>query len=221
MKRLWLIPVFMALLLSVFSCRQADAKIIQEHVFLAAAGDTDKIILEKLKDAIPGALPVSASVRIEPRQEIPAAAFDPSRGQYDARAIIDAVSERTTLALSNERMLVVVDVDLYAEGHEYIFGLADPKTGICVVSTARLRNEFYSRKPDNRLLVERLLKESLYELALSWKRPVCENPKCVIFSSRTLADIDRQRASFCYKCRVGIETKDNGVTLLDAVKFKK
>ena len=220
MKRLSRIFALLALIAPPFLASGAEAKIVDERVFLIGAGNVDKPVLERLKESLPGSLPMSARVDIGRPLRIPAAAYDPARQQYNAQAIVDDAAGKFRLALTNERALVVVDVDLYMPGLNFVFGLADAKKGVGVISLARLRNEFYGLKPDNRLLFARALKEAVRELGHSWGLSHCPNKPCVMYSSNTLRETDGKRDTFCYNCRILLD-KRGGETLSDIVKKKR
>ncbi|TAK07877.1 MAG: hypothetical protein EPO39_05635 [Candidatus Manganitrophaceae bacterium] len=66
-----------------------------------------------------------------------------------------------------ERVLGVVAVDLYAADQNFIFGEADPREGVAVISVARLEPEWDGLPPDETLFHRRLLKE----VALDWSTP--------------------------------------------------
>jgi archaemetzincin len=197
-------------ILAAFLAGAAEARVIEECVYLVPAGKVDKKVLEKLKEKLPGSFPMTMKAVFDPQREIAQAAYDPSRRQYSARAIIDDISRQINLAIVNERALIVTEADLYEPDLNFVFGLADAKKGICIISLARLKNEFYGLKPDEKLLYARALKEAAHELAHSWKLEHCPNPKCAMFFSNSLADTDRKRDSFCYKCRIALENR-NGV----------
>jgi archaemetzincin len=202
------VSVFMAAALSIsfqFFPNSGEAKVIEECIYLVPAGKIDKKVLEKLKEKLPGVFPMSVKVVIDTQKEIPQAAYDTSRKQYNAQTLLDDISQRITLTLVNERALVVTDVDLYMPDLNFIFGLADAKKGICIISLARLA-------PDGseEILYERALKEAAHELGHSWNIPHCPSPKCIMFFSNSLADTDKKRESFCYKCRIGLENRSGG-----------
>ena len=201
-RSLFLITLLMALSLLPFS---GEAKVIEECIYLVPAGNVDKKVLEKLKDKLPGVFPMTVKVMIDQSKDIPQAAYDPLRKQYSAQAILDDISQRITLTLINERALIVTDVDLYAPDLNFVFGLADAKKGIGIISIARLKTD-----GNVAILYERALKEAAHELGHSWNIPHCPSPKCIMFFSGSLADTDKKRDSFCYKCQIGLENRSGG-----------
>jgi len=50
-------------------------------------------------------------------------------------------------------------------------------------------------------LQERALKEAVHELGHLLGLPHCDNPRCIMFFSNTLADTDRKGPGFCPACR--------------------
>ena len=132
-----------------------------------------------------------------PQMEEPRYAFDPSRGQYLGRLILQRISARRS---PSEKKLGITSVDLYAPGLNFIFGEADPLNGVAVISICRLRQEFYGLPPDEKLLGERILKEAVHELGHTWGLGHCSDSRCVMFFSNSLLDTDRKSARFCSKC---------------------
>lgn len=201
--------IFIILLLIplALSPSRSEAKVIEEHIYLVPAGAVDKKIIEKIKRSLPAFLPMSVRVEIETRQNIPQAAYDPSRKTYNAKAILDDILRQVTITTVNERALVIVDVDLYATALNFVFGLADAKNGICIISLSRLKNEFYGLKPDDKLFLGRVLKEATDELGHSWGLQDCSNPKCIMCFSNSLSATDGKKDKFCHDCQKQLRSR--------------
>lgn len=167
----------------------AEAKVVDEHVYIVPMGKVDKKILENLKSDLPGKWPNPMDVEIFPEEAIPETALNPSSGQYEANTILYDIARRITIVPSTERVLIVTDVDLYAPELNFVFGLADEKKGFSIISVARLE-----------LRRDRILKEALHEVAHARGIAHCSDPRCVMFFSNTLADTDRKKAAFCHEC---------------------
>ena len=191
--------ILLAAVLISFSI-PASAKVMDERIYLIPAGKIDRKVLEDLKERIPGLLPISAGVAIDPGQELSSEGYDTSRKQYSAEMALAHIAARTTIDTSNECVLIITDADLYTQGSDQTFGFADAKKVMSVLSLARLKNEFYGLKPDERSLHDRVLKEALYGLGRSWGLGDCKNPRCVMYFSKEVSDIDKKQNRLCVEC---------------------
>ena len=180
------------------ACR---ARSVDERVFIVPAGAVDKSMLENIRQRLPGDFPVKVKAAIDPQMELPQTAYDASRRQYNAQVVIDELSRKLRLTLVMERALVVTDADLFVPELNFVFGLAEEKKGICVISLVRLRNEFYGLKPDRRLFIDRAVKEAVHELGHSYGLQHCLKQRCAMFFSNDLADTDRKTEVFCVDCQ--------------------
>jgi archaemetzincin len=130
---------------------------------------------------------------------IPKAAYDPPRGQYLATVLLDILKEPNETG--DDKVLGIVDVDLYAPGLNFIFGEADTLSGAAVISLSRLRQEWYGLAADEHLLEERAVKEAVHELGHTFGLGHCEDVGCVMHFSNSLADTDWKSNTFCGQCR--------------------
>ncbi len=59
---------------------------------------------------------------------------------------------------------MVVDMDIFASGFNFVFGKADITGRRALISLQRLRQEFYGLPKNENLFQERVLKETVHEL---------------------------------------------------------
>ena len=130
---------------------------------------------------------------------MPDKAYDPSRGQYLASLLLDLIKESHTT--QQEKVLGIVDVDLYTPGLNFIFGEADPLSGVAVISLCRLRQERYGLDADDGLLKDRTIKEAVHELGHTFGLGHCTDTTCVMHFSNSIADTDWKSSTFCSHCR--------------------
>lgn len=121
---------------------------------------------------------------------IPAGAFDPGRHQLRADVLLRAATAREA-----GPFLAVVAEDMFAEGLNFVFGLANVDAHGAVISVARLRDS----DPDR--YTSRVLKEALHELGHTWGLPHCPTAGCVMQYSNSLEDADAKGDTFCDRCR--------------------
>jgi archaemetzincin len=130
-------------------------------------------------------------------------AFDRKRNQYDAEKILHHVRDSKSDA---DKVLGIVDKDIFVEGLNFVFGLSEINGKNCIISTFRLKPEFYGKK-NEKLFRERVLKEAVHELGHSFGLVHCSNKKCVMSFSNSIAEVDEKGESFCEKCAKAIKLK--------------
>jgi len=126
-------------------------------------------------------------------------AYTPKRRQYLAPLILSTL--RSFSMELADRCLGIVDVDLYSLGLNFVFGEADISSGAAIISLYRLRQERYGLPPDEGLYQSRAIKEAVHELGHTYYLSHCQDAKCVMHFSNSLADTDIKGATFCQKCQ--------------------
>jgi predicted Zn-dependent protease len=102
------------------------------------------------------------------------AAYVPRRGQYSAEVILQELMPE-----GEERVLGLVDVDLYVEPYEYVVGLAHPRKHRVLVALPRLRLEAGSGQASERDLWERVAHEAVHQLSHTYSPDPCDYTRCV------------------------------------------
>jgi archaemetzincin len=125
-------------------------------------------------------------------------AYNPVRGQYHSTEILRRLLQDPPD--ESWRVLGVTDADLYIPILTFVFGEAQLGNAGALVSTHRLRPEFYGMPKDPGLLQERLLKEALHELGHTFGLPHCPDYLCVMSASHSVERIDLKQADFCTAC---------------------
>lgn len=128
----------------------------------------------------------------------PPHAYSESRRQYRSTRILERMRGR--LAADTAKAIALTDLDLYVPQLNFVFGEAEVGGRTAVVSLCRLREEYYGRDPNPKLLFERALKESIHELGHTFGLGHCPNPKCIMRFSNTLVDTDFKSPRFCKDC---------------------
>lgn len=136
---------------------------------------------------------------------IPKEAFDKERHQHRSDIILNEICSFHTKERRFERILGVVDVDIFIPSLSFVFGEAQYPGNVALISLFRLRPEFYGRKPNSELLVERSTKEAVHELGHTYGLRHCSNPFCVMYFSNSIFETDRKQSLFCRKCDLKID----------------
>ena len=171
-------------------------------VHLLPVGKVAASVLDDLQDAIPKIL--SVRCEILPLTLDPTPSYHPERQQFHSSEILQRM--QSLVRPRDWRFLAVAEVDLYIPILKYVFGEAQMGGPCAVVSTFRLRQEFYGLDQDESLLRERLLKESIHELGHTLTLRHCQDYQCVMASSHSVEWIDLRASSLCDACRYELES---------------
>jgi archaemetzincin len=164
-------------------------------ITLKPLGNIADEIMEELKDRVGGVF--HCPVEIKAGFSDLAQAYNPERKQYFSSKLLASLKKSE----KDERVIGIVDVDLYVPRLNFVFGEADIVSGTTIVSLCRLRQEYYGLAPNEALFLERVTKEIVHELGHTFGLGHCPNNKCVMHFSNSLADTDLKEAHFCNKCR--------------------
>ncbi len=185
-------------LIKGFHRRRKDTwgKKVAGRIVIVAAGEVDGGILEGLQESIGKTLEKEVSMG-QPLVS-PEFAYDGRRKQYFSSAIL--LKLREVERETGDRVLGVVDFDLYVPSLNFVFGEADLENRVAIISLCRLKQEFYGLPEDRDRLRERVLKEGVHELGHIYGLGHCSNPLCVMHFSNSLLDTDIKKASLCPQC---------------------
>jgi len=119
-------------------------------------------------------------------------------GRCRSTPLVDALLARAAAEGGDALRLGVAGCALAAPGGEAVFGEAAVGGFCAVLSLAPLAS---GAGETERLLLRRLVKEAVHELAHAAGLDHCADPACVMYPSRDIADTDRKAADFCTRCR--------------------
>jgi archaemetzincin len=128
----------------------------------------------------------------------PAFALHGERQQYHSSQILHKMQGHVTD--ESWRVLGISDHDLYIPILTFVFGEAQIGGPCAVVSTHRLRQDFYGLPPDRELLCERLLKEAVHEIGHTLELTHCDDYQCAMAASHAVEWIDLKGSSLCEEC---------------------
>jgi len=126
----------------------------------------------------------------------------PERGQYHSTLVLAQLLKH--LPDDTGKIIGITSVDLYIPVLTFVFGESQLDGNGAVISTYRLRNEFYGLPSDEKLLLERTVKEAMHELGHAFGLVHCPNYECVMNSSTYVEDIDIKGKKLCRACQAEI-----------------
>ena len=153
-------------------------------------------ILDDLSAVLARVFQVSCHVRQE--YLVADFAWDPARGQYHSTAILQRM--QSLVLAADICLLGVTAIDLYVPVLTFVYGEAQLDGSCALVSSHRLRDEYYGLPPNRRLLQERIAKEAVHELGHTLGLRHCFDWRCVMASSHNVERIDSKAGDFCPAC---------------------
>ena len=164
-------------------------------IVLVPVGKVDpgeiRLLRESLREVFPTDVVIGKGV------PVPAAAWNPVRNQCDAEMVLESLPV-VRKDPGRDRVLGVTGVDLYLPGMNFVFGIADRRNAL--ISLHRLGQPFYNLPEDKKIFRRRVVVEAVHELGHTFGLAHCENPRCVMHFSNTIADTDRKGPAFCIAC---------------------
>lgn len=171
-------------------------------IAIVPAGGVGAEVMTALKQGIRDAFGKEAVI-LDPVED-PGYALDKERAQYLSTAILKRLSGGEEYS-EYERVLAVVDRDLYAGDAGFVFGEAAGR--VAVVSVTRLKESFYGLDDDRALFLKRAVTEAVHELGHSYGLGHCYTAPCAMFFSNSIVDTDRKGPSFCRRCAKNIKNR--------------
>ena len=203
--KLAIITILTLLLLnSVFTKTNYAANTDMKKIFcIIPIGDIDNKILQYTQMELEKRFNVV--VDIGRQVEAPTYAYHKHKKQYNSTKILKKIHN---LKLTGyDRILGLVDVDLYVPERTFVFGGADVKKKVSVISLTRLSQKFYDLPEDSALFKCRTIIEAVHELGHTYGLYHCKDNKCVMFLSNTISDTDHKGAELCSNCKEIMERK--------------
>lgn len=159
------------------------------NIKILPVSTVSKEVLAELSSALP------FHTQILPWIKIPANSYNQTRAQYLAICFLEKARK------FNNIVLAVTDVDIYAEGLNFIFGQAEISGKAAVISIFRLHHA------DKKIFISRMVKEAVHELGHVFGLEHCKNKFCVMRFSNCIEDTDVKKDWYCEKCEKKIKNK--------------
>jgi archaemetzincin len=163
---------------------------------LVAIGEVDRSLMEDLRVSIGRVFRVTCEV-LDQGLAVDFARH-PERRQYHSSEILAHMQKHVSRHCW--RLLGVTGLDLYIPILTFVFGEAQLGGRCALVSSHRLRQEFYGLPHDPELLRERLLKEAVHELGHTLQLTHCDDYDCVMAASHSVEWIDLKTPNLCSAC---------------------
>jgi archaemetzincin len=169
------------------------------RIALLPIGTVNEDVLKKIQTELKEIFPESDCSIFGEGMALPADAYNRKRQQYYSTRILGEINKYVR-RIRADRILGVTEVDLYVPQLNFVFGEATCPGKTAIISLFRLRPEFYGQPANQKLFVDRSVKEAVHEIGHTLGLKHCQNPRCVMFFSNSILDTDHKGKTFCEKC---------------------
>ncbi len=132
-------------------------------------------------------------------------AYDSRRKQYGSPRLLSRLRRRKKNP--DDKIMGVVDVDLYSPGYDFVYGEAEISSGIATLSVYRLLGKSRQRNSVSKLIVARVVREAIHEVGHLYGLGHCTS-KCAMRACTCLAEVDKAGNKFCPECETVINKKE-------------
>ena len=173
---------------------------VDSDIYIIPLGDVDEKYLRPLIPKLEKRFTTEVHLDLDGRMPNPDYAYDYEAKKYVAMYLLTEMNKLEVPG--NAKMLGVTGVDIFMPESDFpfIFGQAHiGRTGkAAVISMLRMDPKSYvGGKPDDELLIQRMMKEAIHELGHVFGLRNSADPGCVMYLPRDLRGLDRKSDSFC------------------------
>ncbi|HEY9760082.1 MAG TPA: archaemetzincin family Zn-dependent metalloprotease, partial [Oculatellaceae cyanobacterium] len=162
-----------------------------------AVGSVVPDVLVAVAHGVAGVFPDTSCEIIANSISVPTQAYDKKRGQYHSTTILNGIRTYAMQHPEFNRILGIIDADIYASDLNYVFGEAYISAKAGLISLWRLKPEFYKEEPDKGALQLRVQKEAIHELGHTLGLQHCTRSYCVMHFSNSIFEVDKKQSLFC------------------------
>lgn len=169
-------------------------------VGIVPIGQVDTAMTLRIKENLEQIFPDTTCKVIVEKMPLLDSAFDKKRRQYRSNAILSEIQAFAAEKEDLDRVLGVVDVDIFVPELNFVFGEASCPGKAALISLFRLRPEFYGASADEAVFLARAVKEAVHELGHTLGLRHCPRVLCVMHFSNSIFDTDKKQSLFCDDC---------------------
>lgn len=172
-----------------------------QEIVLAPINFSNPELIDKIVTELGKFLPYK--IRLNTLQLDISFAYSTERKQFYSTKIIQHLIPYSENV--DGKFTALVEVDLFIPVFTYVLGEAQLNGKVSIVSLARLHEEIYSGISDEKLLIERTVKEILHELGHNFGLIHCKDWDCVMHSSMGIEEVDIKGIDYCANCKSMIQ----------------
>jgi len=170
------------------------------RIGILPVGSVDPVMLTPIQQGLAKTFPDTACTIVKKGCPVPKSAFDRKRNQYSSSSILNEIRSYASQNEKFNRVLGVVDVDIFVPELNYVFGEAFCPGKAALVSLWRLKPQFYGEEAGLDVFLLRALKESIHEVGHTLGLMHCPKSLCVMHFSNSIFDTDKKQSLLCDQC---------------------
>ena len=179
-------------------------------LYCVSFGDVDGKMISAVEEHLADTFNLETR-RMESLQ-LPAETYDAQARQYNSEKFLRIL--RRTYPSDEMRVLGMTTVDLFIPMLSFVFGQAQLQGRVAIVSSARMRQEFYDLPGDDFLTTQRMLKESVHEIGHTFGLTHCLDKRCPMSLSTNVVSTDAKGIHLCGSCRIALRVfQESSVTV--------
>ena len=169
-------------------------------------GQVEEAVLQRIQEGVTRVFPDTTCRVVDGKMPLKETVFNEKRKQFRSHAILSNVQGYAFKHPDFDRVLGVVDADIFVPELNFVFGEAVCPGKAALISLWRLRPEFYGEAPDVELFYARAVKEAVHELGHTLGLRHCSRLLCVMHFSNGVSDTDVKQRLFCDKCYLHVKS---------------
>jgi archaemetzincin len=176
------------------------------RVAVLGIGQIAPELLAAIQQGLAHILPDTSCSVIANAFALPEHAYDRKRKQYISTLILDDLDSYGEGLRGFDRVLGIVDADIYAAGLNYVFGEAYAPGRAGLISLWRLHPQFYGAAANAKIFSDRIVKEVVHEVGHTLGLSHCSRSYCVMHFSNSIFEVDKKQSLFCDQCYLSVST---------------
>ncbi|TRZ51821.1 hypothetical protein D4R99_03745 [bacterium] len=181
-------------------------------VYIGSYGDIKKEYMDGIQSAVEKATGAQVTV-LESAAALTKKTplYDAKRQQFDADILLKGVETASLEYGAKSRFIYVFDVDMYSSSNPnlksvWYAGTKGKNVSIVSLYGLQKKSDTDTTQAPSSLIASRLEKNALHMIGTNIGVPFSSDAKCIMFSPKTLADLDKQGTEYCSAEQATINT---------------